>query len=244
MSTVGAEWLKMRTTRTSAGVATALAGVVTLAALVHDVGFKADMVDTADEQRRILLDIGVNLGLVFAAVAGALSITTEFRHGTIRAALLKQPDRSRLLVAKGLTQSATGVLGALGAGYATVLTVLFLSARGISFEVDAGDVAQLVVGGALAAVQFGAIGLGVGALVRNQVTAVVGLLMWLLFIENLLRAGSPAMGKFAPGSLGRAMAGQTDAALGSPILAGALLLTIAAASLTAGGIALVRGDVA
>jgi hypothetical protein len=41
-------------------------------------------------------------------------------------------------------------------------------------------------------------GLGVGALVRNQVPALVGLCAWLLFVENLLVGNVPDAGRFAP----------------------------------------------
>jgi hypothetical protein len=51
-----------------------------------------------------------------------------------------------------------------------------------------GDFAQMIAGGAAAAALWAALGTGVGAIVRSQVGAVVGLCVWLLLIETVLAA--------------------------------------------------------
>ena len=45
---------------------------------------------------------------------------------------------------------------------------------------------------------FGLIGVGVGALVRNQITAIVGVLVWMLAVEQLLTSSYPAVGRWMP----------------------------------------------
>jgi hypothetical protein len=45
----------------------------------------------------------------------------------------------------------------------------------------------------------GPIGVAVGALVRNQIAAVVGALVWLLVAEQLLVALLPGIGRWTPG---------------------------------------------
>lgn len=60
----------------------------------------------------------------------------------------------------------------------------------------AGDYAQLVAGGAVAAALWAPIGLAVGALLRNQIAALVGLLAWVLFVESLLFGVLPDTGRF------------------------------------------------
>jgi hypothetical protein len=88
------------------------------------------------------------------------------------------------------------------------------------------------------------IGLGLGAIVRNQVAAVVGISVWLLFVENLLVDNVPSVSRFAPGVLGRAITGQQTGTLRTPAL-GALLLTLyAVAAAAAGWLATTRRDVA
>jgi hypothetical protein len=102
----------------------------------------------------------------------------------------------------------------------------------------------LVVGGAVAAALWAVIGLGVGALVRSQVPTVVGIFVWVLFVENILTGSLPSVGKFAPAALGLAVAGATDNTLHTPALAAALLALYAAAAITVGWLATTRRDFA
>ncbi len=232
MSAVSAEVLKLRSTRTSLWMVASLAFIVTVAAVVHFLGFYASLVDDAAEQRSTLSEIGVTMGLVFAAISGSLSITTEVRHGTIRPTLLKQPDRWRLLRAKLVTQLPIGAaVATFAAALALALAIILLDARGLPFVLDAATNTRLVLGAAVGGACFGALGLAVGTVVRNQVPVVVGLLVWMLFIENLLRAGVPSIGRFTPGSLGRTIAAAGTSQLDSPLLAAALLAAFTVASL-------------
>ena len=127
---LSAEWLKLRTTRTTLGLLVVLLGLVTLATLLHGLGLKAASLDRADQQLRILADAGESLGAVFAALAGALAITGEFRHGTIRPTLLAAPRRTTLIAAKAVTSMATGVAyGLIASGTAVASVAIALSAR-------------------------------------------------------------------------------------------------------------------
>jgi ABC-2 type transport system permease protein len=202
------------------------------------------MVDEPTEQRSILTDIGVSMSLVFAAISGSLAITSEFRHGTIRPTLLKHPDRTGLLVAKIATQSLIGaLLAAAATSYALGVTAVFLQARGLALALDAGQIARLVIGAGLGGVGFATWGLAIGAIVRNQVSVVVGLLIWTLFIENLLRAGMPSIGRLAPGSLARAIAADEAGTLTSPTIAGLGLALVAAGCLLAACSAFTHRDI-
>ncbi len=244
MSVLTAETLKLRTTRTSAGLGAALAGIITLAAVVHVLGFDRELLVGAAEQRRILSDIGVTMGLTFAALSGALAITGEHRHGTLRSTVLKQPGRVAVLRAKAATQAAAGALiGAAAAGYATALTAVFLSARDLHLALDVVEVGRLVAGTAAGGAACALVGLAIGTMVRNQVPVVVGIPVWTLFIESLLRAGLPSVGRFVPGSLGRAIAAPGDGVLASAPVAAAVLAAVAAALLGAAGAAFARRDI-
>jgi len=244
MSAVSAEVLKLRSTRTFLWVVVSLAAIVVLAAVVHFLGFYTSLLDDAAEQRAILTEIGVMMGLVFAAIAGSLSITTEVRHGTIRPTLLKQPDRWRLLRAKLVTQLPIGAgLAVFATALALALAAPLLHTRGLSPALDAAADTRLVIGAAVGGAGFAVLGVAIGALVRNQVPVVVGLLVWMLFIENLLRAAVPSLGRFAPGSLGRAIAADGTGHLGSPLLASSLLVALTAVTLGAARLAFERRDI-
>lgn len=244
MSLLAAETLKLRTTRTSAGLGAALVGIITLAALVHVLGFDRQLLGGAVEQRRTLSDIGVTMGLTFATISGALAITGEYRHGTLRSTVLKQPGRLAVLRAKAATQAAAGaVIGAAAAGYATAITAAFLSARDLHLALDGPQVVRLVAGTAAGGAACALVGLAIGTMVRSQVPVVVGIPVWALFGENLLRAGLPSIGRFAPGSLGRAIAAPGEGVLASPSMAAAALAAVAAALLGAAAVTFARRDI-
>jgi ABC-type transport system involved in multi-copper enzyme maturation permease subunit len=190
---------------------------------------------------------GEFLGALFAALLGAMSITGEIRHGTIRPTFLVTPSRGRVLAAKVLVSGIIGagfglVAGALAAGVGTAA----LRARGIEVRLDAGDYTLLIAGAAAATALWAAIGVGLGALLRNQVSALVGICAWLLFVEGLLVgdvADIAEVGRFAPGAAGEAITGQNPDTLLAPGF-GLLVLTLYAIGVTvAGSLATSRRDV-
>jgi hypothetical protein len=240
------EAYKWATTRTNLGVLAGMVALIAAAVLVHAFGLPVADLATGEQQRGILVDVGANLGALFAALLGALSITSEFRTGTIRPTLLSRPRRAVVVSAKVVCSLAAGaVAGVLAAATAAGVGAVGLTARGLSVAVSAGDVGQLAVGGLVAGALWAGIGLGVGTIIRAQVPTVVGLFVWLLFVENLLAGDLPTAHKYVPGSLAQSLAGSTrDAVLTSAPLAAALLIAYAALAAILGATALARRDVA
>ena len=67
----------------------------------------------------------------------------------------------------------------------------------------------------MATVLYGLMGVGVGALIRNQVTAVILTLAWMLTVENLLLSLAPHVGHWLPGGATAALTrGQAAAGTG------------------------------
>jgi hypothetical protein len=98
-----------------------------------------------------------------------MSITGEIRHGTIRPTFLATPNRARVIAAKVAASALAGVaLGLLAEALTAAIESAGLAVRGIHIALSAGDYAQLLAGGGAAAALWAAIGVGVGALVRNQ----------------------------------------------------------------------------
>jgi len=177
------ELLKLRTTRTFyALIAAAIALIVAISVLATALGsFKT----TTDPGRSVLGVAG--LAPLFALVIGVLGITTEFRHGTITPSLLVEPVRTRLLAAKLAAQLIAGLLlGLVCFGVCAGIVAGVLSSRGIPTAMSTGDWIAAVVGGTIATMLYAALGLGVGAILRNQVGAIVVVLAWVFVIENLL----------------------------------------------------------
>jgi ABC-2 type transport system permease protein len=129
---------------------------------------------------------------------------------------------------------------AAGAGTAS------LRARGIDLRLDAGDYALFLVGGAAAAALWAVIGVGLGAVVLNQVPTVVGICAWLLFVEGLLVGDVAAVaevGRFAPGAAAAAITGQDPETLLAPAVGLVLLIVYAAAAALADSLITERRDV-
>jgi ABC-2 type transport system permease protein len=240
------EAYKWATTRTNIGVLASMVALVTVAILVHAFGLPVERLGTGEQQLAILIDVGANLGALFSALLGALSITSEFRTGTIRPTLLARPRRPVVLAAKVACSLAAGaVAGVLAAATAAAVGYVGLYARGLSVALSASDLGRLVVGGLGGGALWAVIGLGVATIVRAQVPTVVGLLVWLLFVENLLAGDLPTAHKYVPGGLAQTLAGSArDAVLSSAPLAAALLVAYAAGAAVLGAAALSRRDVA
>jgi ABC-2 type transport system permease protein len=182
---VGAEVFKMRTTRTFFGLCAGALGLVLLIVILS-----SSLGKEGDTTMEDALTSGA-FALVFALLLGILAVTSEFRHGTITPTLLIVPDRARLTVSK--------LFASMLAGLALVLVLtaagglfgwLILSARGFDTAVGS-DTTKEVIGGIVATCLYAALGVGIGAIVRNQVGAIIGSLVYLFVLENLLNIAKP-----------------------------------------------------
>ena len=52
-----------------------------------------------------------------------------------------------------------------------------------------------------------ALGVGLGAVIRNQVLAVIGLVVWFMVVENIVVGFAPSVGRFFPLAAGDALSG-------------------------------------
>jgi hypothetical protein len=237
------ELLKQSSVPTTLGLFAGMLGLVALAVALHGVGLPDGDLAARDNQLMVF-GRGEFLGALFAALLGAMSITAEIRHGTIRPTLLVSPWRGLVVAAKG------GVSALIGAGFGLAASAVaagvgaaVLGARGIDVQLDGGDYFLLVAGGTAASALWAAIGVGVGALVRDQVPTLIGISAWLLFVEGLFGGNLADVSKFAPGTLGMAISGQEPDALLAPALSLLLLALYAVGAAAAGGLATTRRDV-
>jgi len=242
-----AELLKQRSIVTMPGLFAGMLGLVAFAVLLHGAGIASEDLAGGSDQLTMVFGRGEFLAVLFAALLGALSITSEYRHGTIRPTLLITPRRDRVIVAKAATSMLLGAgFGLVGCALAAGVGTAALRARGIDVQVSGGDYALLVFGGAAAAALAAAIGVGLGAIVRNQVPTLIGICAWLLFVEGLLIgdvADISDVGRFAPGAAATAISGQDPDTLLAPAAGLALLALYTAAAALAGSIATNRRDV-
>jgi ABC-2 type transport system permease protein len=239
------ELRKLRTTRTNVGLLLGMVALILFGVVGAAFGPETDL-SLHDDQRE-LIGNGA-FAAVFAALIGILAMTSEFRHGTIRATFVFTPARTRVIAAKALASLLVGFgFGVLGAGLALVTGAIVIRARGYDVLFDSGDVRRLLLGSIVMSAVWAALGVGLGALVRNQVFAIVGLFAWVFLVEVLLYEYVPGVGRLAPGAAGTAMTGDTagDSSvnlLSAPV-GGALLAAYAVAFVAAGALAVHRRDV-
>ncbi len=241
------ELLKQRSTRTGLGLFAGLLGLVLVAMLLHAYALPARILDSTSTQLMVF-GRGGFLAILFAALLGALSITSEIRYGTIRSTFLVSPRRGRVIVAKVWASMLVGAAfglaaSALAAGVGTAA----LRARGIDVQLSGGDYALLIAGGAAAAGLWAAIGVGLGAVLRNQVPTLIGICAWLLFVEGLLVGDIAALGdvgRYLPGAAAAAISVQNADTLLSPVVGLVLLVIYATVAVLAGLLATARRDVA
>jgi ABC-2 type transport system permease protein len=233
---IRAELLKIRSTRTTLGLVLGMVALVLLFVLLT--GFLAD-VDGLSSKDDQLSFLGVgSLAALFAALAGVLVVTSEYRFGTIRPTIIFNPRRSQVVAAKLVASMSAGIVFAVvGMGLSFGIGRAILSGRSIPLVLDGGDVAQLLLGALAAAALWGAIGVGLAAILRNQIASVIGLLVWSLVVENLLFGLVPSVGRFTPGRASDALMGMTADHLLSAG-AGAAVLVAWVAALAAAGLVL------
>jgi ABC-type transport system involved in multi-copper enzyme maturation permease subunit len=233
-----AELLKIRSTRTTIGIVLGMIALILLFSLLSGLVTKAPSLTSTEDQRG-LLSVG-SLAGVFSALAGIMLVTSEYRFGTIRPTFLFTPKRSRVIGAKLAAGLLAGlVFGLLGEGLGFAIGYATLSARGITYALNADQTTLLLLGTLAGVALWGALGVGIGVVVRNQVGAIIGLLAWGFVAENLLFAFVPSVGRFGPTHASDALIGLTThhllpaAAAGFILLAWTIAFALAALALAA-----------
>jgi ABC-2 type transport system permease protein len=189
---LSAELLKLRTTRTFLVLAGLAAGLSMLLA-----GLAAGLTDRDTD--KILTEVfAADLSSIFVLILAVVGITGEWRHRTITSSLLAAPDRVRFLAAKTLAYAAAGLLLSL-------LVALAVSIVGFTIVLirdlpspDLGDLLSLYARNAGVTMLLGALGVGIGAIVRNQAVAIVVVLVAAFVVEPAFVALLPDAGQFGP----------------------------------------------
>lgn len=163
---------------------------------------------------KTLYSTATAIAYVFPLLIGTLMVTGEFRHQTLTPTFLATPRRGRVLWAKLAVGVVLGVLfGVIGVFASVAPSAPFLAANGLETDLSSSDTWAMFARMILAYVLWVFIGIGVGALVRNQVGAIVGVLVFTQFVEPVARAaaafvdGLTEVSRYFPGAASDALVG-------------------------------------
>lgn len=237
------ELLKLRTTRTAAVLLLAAAALALLGITAEGLSPTPGELAPEDEQRLLFGSAATN-AILFATFVGLLAVTNEFRYGTIRPTLLFEPRRRVVLAAKLAAAALAGILFAVvcllvsfGAGLA------ILAARDVDVALTGAHTLTLVLGTIAASALSAMLGVTVGALIRNQVGAIVALFAYVLAVDAVLFATVPSVGRYLPGQANNALAGLPDDELLAPGVGAAVVMAWTLAFIVLAALRTDRSDV-
>jgi len=240
VSLLRSEWIKLWTTRTTwvmIGIGLLIealfAGLYVGLASLEDIG-EIDEVAT-----------GTGLLLVLMLVLGVLTITTEFRHGTASSTFLASPKRYPALLAKLAAALLVGALAGL-AFFAVNggLALPLLDGREGHLP-GAGHIVSIYAGVVVSMALICGFGFGVGAIVRNQVGAIIAAIAFFFILSPLPELLPGNIGDYFPAqSIGSLQGLHSDTEGGLGQIAGGFVLSAWVAGLALLGTLLIcRRDV-
>ena len=136
---------------------------------------------------------------VFVLILGIIAMSGEYRNQTISSTFLATPKRELVIFAKMITYSILAFVIALIMWIATVIVATILLTTVEHAPVDWTRVIQILGGALLGLVLYAILGVAIGALITNQVAAVVIALVWIFVVEALLTVFVDWIGKWLPG---------------------------------------------
>ncbi|MEV0307783.1 ABC transporter permease [Nonomuraea fuscirosea] len=212
---LAAEWTRLTGTKLWLwGLLAALASgaLIGLLALAGPENFTPPMpgLDTAQGIHTLLGLLGFTVFV--PALLGTIAVSAEYRHRTITTTTLFAPRRWTWLAAKlaiytgaGLAYGATAAAVAGGALWGVAVL------KGITLGLPAVTITALLARIALTMAVYTLLGLAVGALLRNQVTALIAVGAYFYMIETVLMLipGIKLLYPYLPGGATAALTGFT-----------------------------------
>ena len=205
---VRAEWTKLFTTRVWIGLligaclfAGGFAALFTGLAGSEPEGGQPGLPAVGTPQyEEVVFSVAANASVLFL-ILGIIGMTQEYRHRTATPTFLGSPHRGRVVIAKLVAYALAAIpMALLVLAVVVVVVLVYAGARGAAPSLDADNLRTLGAAG-LVLVVFAVIGVGIGALVRNQVGAIVGALVYLYVVEPIISSIGAISGayKWLPG---------------------------------------------
>jgi ABC-2 type transport system permease protein len=246
---VRVEVAKIRTTRMWIGLLLGAVALVTLGAVAtlaiegSDEATQAGLrpIESLEDVRDFIFT--GSIAGVFTLVLGATTMTNEHRHRTLAGTFLATPTRWPVVGAKVIGSGVSGfVFGVIGGLIPWVAVAVLFAMRGDA--VPLGTSLALAVGAVGISCAFsGAMGAAVGAALRSQLIAIIGVLGWSLVVEPLIGGLVPDALRWLPFSgVGSSLDQQTPDLFG-PAVGAALMVVYLGAAVAIGLAFTLRRDV-
>ncbi|HJQ44183.1 MAG TPA: ABC transporter permease [Jatrophihabitantaceae bacterium] len=184
---IRAEFLKLRTTQVWFWL---LLGTIAVGALLAVAQIAPhDGIRNESKVPDLFAVFAASPAYILVFVLGVLGVTSEFRYQTITPTVLQTPSRWAIVSAKLICYAVTGAVYAAFALVAEgAVGMPWLSSRGIPVHLGNSKVQHAIIGTFGVIALYAIVGLGVGALIRNQIVAVVAGIVFLVVLENVLLA--------------------------------------------------------
>lgn len=213
ITAVRTELLKLRTTRLAIGMlAVAVGWTALVAAIEASRAGPHGMVPslaTATGLRDVLTSTG--FALIIAAAYGTTITSGELRHHTITDTYIDEPNRRQVLIAKVVTATLTGlVFGLAGTLVTTGISLAFAGAHGDHIAIAGSVIARYAAGAILAGGLLASVGAAVGALIPNQIGAIIAIFAWGFGVEQILGGVFHHVAPYLPLMASETMAGSSN----------------------------------
>lgn len=182
------------------------------------------------EFQRVIWGSGLS-GAIFPMILGIVMMTSEYRYQTITTTFLTTPRRERVIAAKLGAGVLVGLLFGIAVMLLTALAVIpAVNLSGGTFTFTDPYVLRATGAVPAALALYTLFGIGLGALIRNQIGAILAAVGWVFIVEALLTAIPPLqpVGKWTPGGAANSLLATIDVGFGAsrllPAWAGALVL--------------------
>jgi ABC-2 type transport system permease protein len=213
------EILKLRTTRTVYGLLLATLGLTALSVLANVRSTHHGAITVKD----ILGGYGA-IAAIPSLILGVLAVSNEVRHRTITTTLLSVPVRWKLILAKlAAISGAALVFGVLASALNFAVGLPWLASHHIHASLFSHDVVMVTLGATLTVLLYALAGVGIGALITNQMVAVGISVVFVLVGQSLIGSLFPALAKWLPGGAAYALSSVPNLSL-LPMWGGGLLL--------------------
>jgi len=190
---IRAEWIKFRSVRSTV-VLVLSAGALVILIAVLAANDKSNHLAPGQSAYLGDITVGVPFALFLFGTLGVQIIGQEYRFNTIRPTFTAAPWRLRVLVAKlAVVTSATAVVALVMVAACGLIGALMLS----PFTIDGTD-QRVVWGTVLFCAGWTMLGMGLGAIIRQPIAAMLVLLVEAFVVENIIVAISEGAAKWMP----------------------------------------------